>query len=80
MSTQNNKTPIEAVPLIEAQAINPEQASRTVLGSLYLHRTAIFKLLFLIAYVICICYIFVNDPGKFVTNYSSIFISLSITC
>jgi len=76
MSTQNNKTPIEAVPLIEAQAINPEQASRTLLGSLYLHRTAIFKLLFLIAYVICICYIFVNDPGKFVTNYSSIFISL----
>ena len=45
MSTQNNKTPIEAVPLIEVQAVNPEQASRTILGSLFLHRTTIFKLL-----------------------------------
>lgn len=76
MSTQNNKTPIEAVPLIEVQAVNPEQASRTILGSLFLHRTTIFKLFFLIVYVICICYIFVNDPGKFVTNYASVFISL----
>ena len=76
MSTQNNKTLIEAVPFTEVQAINPEQASRTVLGSLYLHRITTLKLLFLIAYVICVCYIFVNDPSKFVTNHPSIFISL----
>jgi hypothetical protein len=67
-------TKVEGIPFIEIQAAKED--SRTLLGSLKLHRGEIFKILLLITFVICISYVLVNNPGKFVTNYSSIFICL----
>jgi len=81
MSSSNKTNIVQGVPLTEASAIaaeNPEQAGRTILASIMLNKLSIVKLLFLIVYVIVICYVLVYNPKNIVTNYSSIFIIISL--
>uniref|UniRef100_A0A6C0HC41 Uncharacterized protein n=1 Tax=viral metagenome TaxID=1070528 RepID=A0A6C0HC41_9ZZZZ len=74
MSSSNKSNVVQAIPLIEASVIsNPEKVGRTIVGGLSLHKPSIFKLGFLITYAIVVCYFLVNDPGKFVSKYPSIF-------
>jgi hypothetical protein len=79
MSSPNKPIVVQGVPLTEAAAIaNPEQAGRTIFGSIMLNKPSIIKLLILIVYVIIVCYFLVNNPGKLVSDYSSAFIIVSL--
>ena len=79
MSSSNKPIVVQGVPLTEATAIaNPEQAGRTIFGSIMLNKPSIIKLLILIVYVIIVCYFLVNNPGKIVSDYSSLFLIISL--
>ena len=79
MSLPNKPIVLQGFPLTEASAIaNPEQAGRTIFGSIMLNKPSIFKLIILIIYVIIVCYFLVHNPGKLVTDYSSAFIIVTL--
>jgi len=79
MSLPNKPIVVQGFPLTEASAIaNPEQAGRTIFGSIMLNKPSIFKLIILIIYVIIVCYFLVHNPGKLVTDYSSAFIIVTL--
>ena len=79
MSLPNKPIVVQGFPLTEASAIaNPEQAGRTIFGSIMLNKPSIFKLIILIVYVIVVCYFLVHNPGKLVTDYSSAFIIVTL--
>jgi len=76
MSASINKPNLE-IPM-NIQQMNPQQASRTLLGSLSLNLPSIINLILLILYVIFVCYMFVNDPFKIVSQYPSVFVIILI--
>ena len=79
MSLPNKPIVVQGFPLTEASAIaNPEQAGRTIFGSIMLNKPSILKLIILIVYVIIVSYFLVHNPGKLVTNYSSAFIIVTL--
>ena len=79
MSLPNKPIVVQGFPLTEASAVaNPEQAGRTIFGSIMLNKSSIIQLFILIVYVIIVCYFLVHNPGKLVTNYSSAFIIVTL--